>query len=110
MPVMGVKISEDILVAFDPEIFAAYFHSNDFLIAHGRREAAAPVAQEELQALLRRSLYRCLITVYCSQTTRKTAIINSSRSIDALLVNMVQLPLFYRKRPMDRTSFLRVAH
>ena len=42
MPVMGVKIGEYILVAFDFEIFAANFVSNDFLIAQGRRETAAP--------------------------------------------------------------------
>jgi hypothetical protein len=38
----GAKTGEDILVAFNPEIFAADFHRDDFLIAHGRREAAAP--------------------------------------------------------------------
>lgn len=37
-----MKIRENVFVAFDLEIFAADFHGDDFLVAQGRRKAAAP--------------------------------------------------------------------
>ncbi|MCW5198744.1 hypothetical protein VU07_03525 [Desulfobulbus sp. F4] len=37
-----MKAVEDIFAAFEFEIFSAYFHSEDFLTAQGRRKAALP--------------------------------------------------------------------
>jgi hypothetical protein len=42
MNMMRMKISKHVLAAFEFEIFAADFHGDDFLVAQGRRKAAAP--------------------------------------------------------------------
>ncbi len=39
---MRLEICKYVLVAVDLEIFAAYFHGDDFLTAQGRRKTAPP--------------------------------------------------------------------
>jgi len=95
---MRLEICKYILFAFDLKIFSAYLHGDDFLIAQGRRKAAAPYLEVLFDEII-------LVADCQKNSDNETVPVHG-----ALLVNMAYIPLFYRMRHMDRASFLRVAH
>ncbi|WP_417915243.1 hypothetical protein, partial [Candidatus Electronema sp. JM] len=97
-PAMRLETCKYVLAAIDLEIFAAYFHGDDLLTAQGRRKTAPPHLAVLFDEII-------LAAHGQKNSGNKTVPIHG-----ALLVNMAYIPICYRMRPMDRASFLRVAH